>query len=284
MRNVLKRVTAVLVMAIVMIMMTFAMICADTFAASQPVKGRVTASVENRNSVTLKWDKVKKAAKYKVYRKKADGKYVLVKTTSQRTYKNQKLSYGTKYTFKVTALSESGKKLYSKTKTIHTKAKKPVKVPMASSITLEDVKNEREKTEGKEVPQGFNPTDQKEEQPLVKEIYPQKAASSITLDELMDSYPIQGVYLPPGTMHIRYISEWCAMCTPAEVKTAVYKDRDCSEIVEVETVSLNCDASIHLPAGTYYVKKTEVPAGYVLENTVYAVTVTAGEETFVIMR
>jgi len=128
MRNALNRLTAVTLMAAVFMVMSFAMISEDTFAASKsPAKPKITkATVVNYNTVNLKWSKAKNAVKYKVYRKKADGKYVLVKTTAKRSYQNKKLAYGTKYTYKVTAVSKAGKKNTSKIKVVFTKPAKPV--------------------------------------------------------------------------------------------------------------------------------------------------------------
>jgi len=128
MRNALNRLTAVTLMAAVFMVMSFAMISEDTFAASKsPSKPKITkATVVNNNTVNLKWGKAKNAVKYKVYRKKADGKYVLVKTTAKRSYQNKKLAYGTKYTYKVTAVSKAGKKNTSKIKVVFTKPAKPV--------------------------------------------------------------------------------------------------------------------------------------------------------------
>ena len=128
MRNVLKRSTAILMMAAVMITMSFALTGEDTFAASKaPAKPKITkATVVNNNAVQLKWSKAKNAAKYKVYRKKAGGKFVLVKTTTKRSFQNKKLAYGTKYTYKVTAISKTGKKNTSKVKVVYTKPAKPV--------------------------------------------------------------------------------------------------------------------------------------------------------------
>ena len=128
MRLTFNRAAAVLLMTAVMVTGSFAMTGEGTFAASKvPAKPKITkAAVVNSNAVQLKWSKAKNAAKYKVYRKKASGKFVLVKTTTKRSFQNRKLAYGTKYTYKVTAISRNGKKHTSKIKVVYTKPAKPV--------------------------------------------------------------------------------------------------------------------------------------------------------------
>lgn len=47
------------------------------------------------------------------------------------------------------------------------------------------------------------------------------------------------------------------------------------------TTGANGKASVEIPAGTYYVKETAAPAGYVMDDTVYTVVVRANEKTTV---
>jgi len=113
----------------------------ETFAATKAsAKPKITkAEVYSSNNVKLQWSKAKNAAKYKVYQKKADGKFKLVKTTTKRTYNCKKLAYGTKYTYKVTAITKAGKKNTSKVKTIYTKPAKPtitVKVQNKNQVKI----------------------------------------------------------------------------------------------------------------------------------------------------
>lgn len=148
MRKPLNRVAVVLLMAIAMITMSFAMISENTFAAIRMSANPriIKAIVVNNNTVRLKWNQAKKAVKYKVYRKKADGKFILVTTTTRTFFRNKMLDYGTKYTYKITAISKVGKKNTSKVKTVYTNPEKPV-------ITLEvtntnNVKVSWKKTKG----------------------------------------------------------------------------------------------------------------------------------------
>ena len=78
------------------------------------------------NGVKLQWSKVKYARKYKVYRKKENGRYVLIQTTRGRTCYDCNLSYGTTYTYKVKALRKNRSAKTSKLKKLHTKPAKPL--------------------------------------------------------------------------------------------------------------------------------------------------------------
>ena len=131
MKSKLNKAAAALLMAAVMITMNFAMAGEDVHAAGKvPAKPKITkAAVVNNNAVQLKWSKARNTTKYRIYRKKANGKFVLVKTvkaTAKRSFQNKKLAYGTKYTYKVTAISKTGKKNTSKVKVVYTKPAKPV--------------------------------------------------------------------------------------------------------------------------------------------------------------
>ncbi|MBR1989673.1 MAG: hypothetical protein IJ987_04295, partial [Firmicutes bacterium] len=128
MRKALSRLTAVTLMSAVLVTGSFAMSGEAAFAASKlPEKPKITkAAAVNNNTVNLKWSKAKNAEKYKIYRKKADGRFVLVKTTAKRECRNKKLAYGTRYAYKVTALSKAGRKSTSRIKVVFTKPEKPV--------------------------------------------------------------------------------------------------------------------------------------------------------------
>ena len=89
---------------------------------------KVTKCKKYKNAVTLKWNKVKGATGYKVY-KKVGKKYKVVGTVkggSRVRFKVKGLLSGKKYSFKVRAYKKSGKKLtwskYSAPKSVTTKA------------------------------------------------------------------------------------------------------------------------------------------------------------------
>lgn len=65
----------------------------------------LAATQSSSTSVKLTWSGVEGAASYKVYRAAKDGAYKLVETTSSTSYKDSSLKTGTKYTYKVTAVS-----------------------------------------------------------------------------------------------------------------------------------------------------------------------------------
>lgn len=115
----------------VLLLLMLALLCTatttKTFAASRlPGQPKITkAAVYQNNNVSLQWTKAKQAVKYKVYRKKAGGKYILVKTTTKRSYCSRNLSYGSQYTYKVKAVNKAGKTKTSKSKRVYTKPAKP---------------------------------------------------------------------------------------------------------------------------------------------------------------
>ncbi len=88
---------------------------------------RITkAVVYDRHHVKLQWSRVKHAVKYKIYRKKDGGDFVLVKTTRYRNWRNRNLAYGARYTYKIKAVFGNGKVKTSNVKTVYTKPAKPV--------------------------------------------------------------------------------------------------------------------------------------------------------------
>jgi len=127
MKKSFNRLITALLMAAVMVTMTFAMAPADAHAASKaPAAPKITkASVYDNNNVKLTWGKVSGAKKYEVWRKAGNGKYKKIVTTAKRTYQNKKLAYATKYTYKVKAVGKSSKSKFSKVKTLTTKTARP---------------------------------------------------------------------------------------------------------------------------------------------------------------
>ena len=125
MKKRLNRLTAVALMAAVLVTGSFAITGTDTYAASMKKPVIKKASVYDNNKVKLTWSKVKGAKKYEVWRKIGDGKYKKVKTTTKRTYYHKKLSYATKYTYKVRAVGKYSKSKFSKIKRATTKTVRP---------------------------------------------------------------------------------------------------------------------------------------------------------------
>lgn len=108
--------------------MTFGVPQGSAFAAVK-VKDvpRITkVVVYDCNHVKLQWSRVKHAVKYKLYRKKDSGDFVLMKTTKYRNWRNRNLAYGTRYTYIIKAVFGNGKVKTSKVKTVYTKPAKPV--------------------------------------------------------------------------------------------------------------------------------------------------------------
>ncbi len=106
-------------------------------------------SAAKSDSVTLKWNKIKGAKKYIIYRstkKKSGYKKIATVKSSKRTYKNKKLSEKKNYYYKVKAVLKNGKKLTSNVK-VKVKVKGDytsgsVYGPSLSNSQLEKVKDE----------------------------------------------------------------------------------------------------------------------------------------------
>lgn len=99
-------------------------------ASARPVIKK--AVICKNNQAKLQWNRVKNAVKYQVYRKKEGGRFVLVKTTKKKSYQSRSLGYGTRYIYKVKAVSRNGSSRMSKEKVISTKPAKPVIVVTVS--------------------------------------------------------------------------------------------------------------------------------------------------------
>ena len=90
---------------------SFALPQASSAKTIKPAKVRsVTVSKITYNSITLKWDKAKKAKKYEIYRslKKKSG-YQLIAKISKRHYTDKNLETGTKYWYQIRGVSKDGK-------------------------------------------------------------------------------------------------------------------------------------------------------------------------------
>ncbi|MBA4686392.1 MAG: N-acetylmuramoyl-L-alanine amidase [Candidatus Galacturonibacter soehngenii] len=71
----------------------------------------LTATQSSATSIKLTWSGVEGATDYKIYRAAKNGAYKLIETTTSTSYKDSSLKKGTKYSYKVTAVSgdyESG--------------------------------------------------------------------------------------------------------------------------------------------------------------------------------
>ncbi|MDQ0229238.1 rhamnogalacturonan lyase family protein [Metabacillus malikii] len=63
----------------------------------------------NKNDITIKWDKVKEAATYNIYRsEKKDGEYILVGKTDKTSYKDETVLTTIPYFYKVAAVNAGG--------------------------------------------------------------------------------------------------------------------------------------------------------------------------------
>lgn len=111
-----------------LVMAVFAVTCENIFAAGESFdKPQITqVKVYGHHHVRLQWKKLRGNVKYKIYRKKADGKYRLIKTTTKGIYYDRNLAYGTRYAYKVKANFVFGKTKTSKVKIASTKPDKPV--------------------------------------------------------------------------------------------------------------------------------------------------------------
>jgi len=123
-----KHILTRMISCALMLSLVFASAPAEVFGAGKaPERPIVTkAAVYGNNNVKLQWSKAKGAQKYKVYRKKAGGRFVLVKTTTKRTYYSRNLAYGTRYSYKVKAIGKSGRAKTSKSRLTYTKPAKPI--------------------------------------------------------------------------------------------------------------------------------------------------------------
>ena len=102
----------------------------QTWAASKPAKPKVSISVTS-SSVTLKWEKVKGASKYQVYRATSkNGKFRKVRTTKGLSYVNRGLKTGKMYFYKVRSISGKKKSGFRKV------AATPLAKPTCKSSSL----------------------------------------------------------------------------------------------------------------------------------------------------
>ena len=97
---------------------------------------KITAT-QTKNSVTLKWNKVSKANAYRVYQRSGSS-WKLIATTTSNTYKVEKLSAGTKYTFAVKACYvQGGKTAQAPSYTSFTTPTKPAKTTKISTSSTD---------------------------------------------------------------------------------------------------------------------------------------------------
>lgn len=68
----------------------------------------------------------------------------------------------------------------------------------------------------------------------------------------------------------------------ADVVFGVYFDKECTKPA-ADSIRTNAEgiAAVQLDVGTYYVRELEAPDGLIIDNTVYSVTVRAGQDTYV---
>ena len=75
-----------------------------TCKLAQPV---ITLNNNTKGQIKVSWKKVTGATSYKVYRKAGNGKWKLVKTTTNRYFTNKSLKKGVKYSYKVMAVKKN---------------------------------------------------------------------------------------------------------------------------------------------------------------------------------
>ncbi len=108
--------------------------------AAAPARVTITSGTASESKITLKWNKVKKAASYKIYVKKGSGKTKLLSTRSadkSTAVKITKLKNNVNYTFYVSAVNskgQEGKKSEGKVLTPKVKTPGPT-----INITLSDL-------------------------------------------------------------------------------------------------------------------------------------------------
>ncbi len=110
----------------------------ETYAASsKPAKVVIKSAVStDYNAVKITWKKAKNAKKYQVYRATSkNGKYKLIKTTTERSFTNKKLTTGKKYYFKVRAINGKKKGSFSAKKAVTPKLKKVVVKTITSTAS-----------------------------------------------------------------------------------------------------------------------------------------------------
>lgn len=78
------------------------------------------------------------------------------------------------------------------------------------------------------------------------------------------------------------LTDLCPLYTLAGAEYTFYADAECTVVKgTVTTVADGSSNKIKLPAGTYFVKETKAPFGYILDSKVYTATVVSGQTTTV---
>lgn len=90
-----------------------------SYAASKPGKVKISSAKAVKNTIVVKYKKIKKAKKYQISYKKASDKKWTKKTSKKQSYTLQGLLYGTKYKVKVRAYNGKWGK-WSKVKSVTT--------------------------------------------------------------------------------------------------------------------------------------------------------------------
>lgn len=75
---------------------------------TKPAKPVLSAKVCDADRALVTWNAAKGAVRYKVYRKKGEGNYVLVKMTSKTRFEDKDLDFSTRYMYRVKAVSRAG--------------------------------------------------------------------------------------------------------------------------------------------------------------------------------
>lgn len=123
----MRRVTGVIAIVMTLMVGVSFTVIDEVSAASKPSKVIISsAKSADYNAVKVTWKKAQNATSYQVYRATSkSGKYKKIKTTSDISYTNGKLTTDKKYYYKVRALNGSTKGSFSSVKSATPKLKTP---------------------------------------------------------------------------------------------------------------------------------------------------------------
>lgn len=122
----MKKIVSAILIALTVFAFSFNAYAAKTIAAPS-----VTVTVSKRTA-KITYKKVKGAKKYEIYMKRSGGSWRRIAKTSKVSYNKKSLNFGTKYYFKVRAVSGAQKSKFSSTRSITTTHKPVAKTTKAA--------------------------------------------------------------------------------------------------------------------------------------------------------